>query len=98
MDIILPVAGLGARLRPQTWSKPKPLVSVAGRPMLAHVLDRVMPLEPRRLIFITGYLGKQIEQWVEAEYETEAVFIEQPQMLAKPTPSFALVRSRTRMP
>lgn len=80
MDIILPVAGLGSRLRPQTWSKPKPLVSVAGRPMLSHVLDRVLPMQPRRLIFITGYLGKQIEDWVEAEYAIESVFVEQPEM------------------
>jgi glucose-1-phosphate thymidylyltransferase len=91
VDIILPVAGLGTRLRPQTWSKPKPLVSVAGRPMLAHVLDRVMPLEPRRLIFITGYLGNQIEDWVKAEYDTEAVFIQQPQMLGQ---TDAIIRAR----
>lgn len=91
MDIILPVAGLGTRLRPQTWSKPKPLVSVAGRPMLAHVLDRVMPLEPRRLIFITGYLGRQIEEWVTSEYEIEAVFIEQPEMLGQ---TDAIIRAR----
>ncbi|MCO5221227.1 MAG: sugar phosphate nucleotidyltransferase [Thermomicrobiales bacterium] len=91
MDIILPVAGLGTRLRPQTWSKPKPLVSVAGRPMLSHVLDRVMLLEPRRLIFITGYLGNQIESWVEAEYQTEARFIEQPVMLGQ---TDAIIRAR----
>jgi glucose-1-phosphate thymidylyltransferase len=91
VDIILPVAGLGTRLRPQTWSKPKPLVSVAGRPMLAHVLDRVMPLEPRRLIFITGYLGEQIETWVSAEYQTEAVFVEQTEMLGQ---TDAIIRAR----
>ncbi len=91
MDIILPVAGLGTRLRPQTWSKPKPLVSVAGRPMLAHVLDRVMPLRPRRLVFITGYLGSQIEDWVAAEYDTEAYFIEQPQMLGQ---TDAIIRAK----
>ena len=36
MDVIFPVAGLGSRLRPQTWSKPKPLVSVAGKPMFLY--------------------------------------------------------------
>ena len=72
MDIILPVAGLGTRLRPQTWSKPKPLVGLAGKPMLAHVLDRVLPLEPDQLVFITGFLGDQIEAWARANYDRAA--------------------------
>lgn len=59
--------------------------------MLAHVLDRVMTLEPRRLIFITGYLGKQIEEWVAAEYDTEAHFVEQPKMLGQ---TDAIIRAR----
>ncbi len=80
MDIVMPVAGLGTRLRPQTWSKPKPLVPVAGKPMLAHVLDRVLPLKPERLVFITGYLGSQIESWVTENYDVPAIFVEQPEM------------------
>ncbi|MFM8594589.1 MAG: NTP transferase domain-containing protein [Chloroflexota bacterium] len=68
MDIIMPVAGLGSRLRPHTWTRPKPLVSVAGKPMLEHVIDRVRPLQPDRLVFITGYLGDQIEDWVAIVY------------------------------
>jgi len=59
--------------------------------MLAHVLDRVMPLEPRRLVFITGYLGKQIEDWVQSEYDTEAVFVEQTEMLGQ---TDAIIRAR----
>jgi len=59
--------------------------------MLAHVLDRVMPLEPRRLVFITGYLGKQIEEWVESEYEVESVFVEQPVMRGQ---TDAILRAR----
>lgn len=80
MDIVMPVAGLGSRLRPQTWSKPKPLVPVAGKAMLAHVLDRVLELEPERLVFITGYLGDQIEAWVSEHYDIPAVFVIQPEM------------------
>ncbi len=59
--------------------------------MLAHVLDRVMTLEPRRLIFITGYLGKQIEEWVASEYDVEAYYIEQPQMLGQ---TDAIIRAK----
>lgn len=91
MDIIMPVAGLGSRLRPQTWSKPKPLVSVAGKPMLAHTLDRLMPLNPSKLVFITGYLGDQIEAWARANYDIDMVFVEQPEMLGQ---TDAIIRTR----
>jgi glucose-1-phosphate thymidylyltransferase len=71
---------LGTRLRPQTWSKPKPLVSLAGKPMLGHVLDRVLPLNPGKVVFITGYLGDQIENWARATYDRPLAFVEQPEM------------------
>lgn len=91
MDVILPVAGLGTRLRPQTWSKPKPLVSLAGKPMLAHVLDRILPLAPDRLIFITGFLGEQIEEWVRETYSVPAEFVVQPEMRGQ---TDAIIRTR----
>ena len=92
MDIILPVAGLGSRLRPQTWSKPKPLVSLAGKPILEHVLDRVLPLRPDRLVFITGYLGEQIEAWARARYpDLDLAFVKQPEMRGQ---TDAIVRTR----
>ena len=39
LKIVIPMAGWGTRMRPHTWSKPKPLVSVAGKTSLEHVLD-----------------------------------------------------------
>lgn len=91
MDVILPVAGFGTRLRPHTWSKPKPLVPVAGKPMLEHVLDRVMVANPDKLVFITGYLGEQIEEWARATYDVELAFVEQPEMLGQ---TDAILRTR----
>lgn len=91
MDIILPVAGLGSRLRPQTWSVPKPLVALAGKPMLAHVIDRVRPLNPDRIVFITGYLGSQIEKWAEEELDIPCAFVVQPEMRGQ---TDAIVRTR----
>lgn len=91
VDVILPVAGLGTRLRPQTWSKPKPLVSLAGKPILAHVLDRVLPLNPDRLIFITGFLGDQIEAWAKKTYDLPMAFVEQPEMRGQ---TDAIIRTR----
>ncbi|MGI8404278.1 MAG: sugar phosphate nucleotidyltransferase [Thermomicrobiales bacterium] len=92
MDIILPAAGFGTRLRPQTWSKPKPLVSVAGKPMMEHILDRLMPYEPSKLVFITGYLGDQLETWARSRYpDVELAFVHQPEMLGQ---TDAVLRTR----
>lgn len=91
MDIILPVAGLGTRLRPQTWTKPKPLVPVAGKPMLEHVLDRVRPLNPEKVVFITGFLGEQIEQWAAARLDLPVAFVAQPEMRGQ---TDAIIRTR----
>ncbi len=91
MDIILPGAGLGTRLRPQTWTKPKPLVSVAGKPMLGHVIDRVLPLEPRQIIFITGFLGDQIEAWARDQIPAPVAFVEQKEMRGQ---TDAIIRAR----
>lgn len=91
MDIILPVAGLGTRLRPQTWTKPKPLVPLAGKPMLAHVLERVLPLEPEKVVFITGFLGDQIESWAREHLEVPVAFVEQPEMRGQ---TDAIIRTR----
>lgn len=92
MDVIFPVAGLGTRLRPQTWSKPKPLVSVAGKPMFEHVIDRILPVEPDKLVFITGYLGDQLKRWARETYpDIELAFVEQPEMLGQ---TDAIIRTR----
>jgi glucose-1-phosphate thymidylyltransferase len=91
VDVILPVAGFGTRLRPHTWSKPKPLVPVAGKPMLEHVLDRVMPEAPEKLVFITGYRGDQIEAWARRTYDIPLAFVNQPEMLGQ---TDAILRTR----
>jgi glucose-1-phosphate thymidylyltransferase len=80
MKVIIPTAGLGSRLRPHTYSKPKPLVSVAGKPVLGHILDTLSQIEIEELIFITGYLGEQIEQYVRKNLDIPARFIEQTEL------------------
>src|SRR5262245_15794693 len=80
MQVIIPTAGLGTRLRPHTYSKPKPLVSVAGKPVLGHILDTLGQLEIDELIFITGYLGNQIEAYVRQNHSIPARFIEQTEL------------------
>lgn len=85
MKIVIPTAGLGTRLRPQTWSKPKPLVPVAGKPVLGHVLDMFSDVpDLDEAIFIVGYLGEQIEAYVREAYpDLNARFVEQREMLGQ---------------
>lgn len=71
LKVVIPMAGLGTRLRPHTWSKPKQLVSVAGKAVLDHVLDTLSSLQSPQdieLINIVGYLGDQINEHVRSHY------------------------------
>jgi glucose-1-phosphate thymidylyltransferase len=69
MKIVIPTAGYGTRLRPHTWSKPKPLITVAGKSVLGHVLDMFAQIPViDEIVFIVGYLGEQIEAFVEDAY------------------------------
>ncbi|NIN10317.1 MAG: NTP transferase domain-containing protein [Gemmatimonadales bacterium] len=77
MKVILPVAGKGTRLLPITKHVPKPLIRVAGRPVLDYVMDTLAGLEVEELIFITGHLKQQIEEYVRATYDFPARFVEQ---------------------
>lgn len=84
LKVVIPMAGLGTRLRPHTWSKPKQLVSVAGKTVLDHVLDTLASVpNPRQieLIAIVGYLGDQIEEHIQKcypEVKTHIVVQENP--------------------
>lgn len=80
MKIILPMAGYGTRLRPHTWSVPKPLVPLAGKAMIDHVFDRLLPLDPEEIVCIVGYLGDQIATYLTRRYNVPLRFVEQPVM------------------
>ncbi|MDD3825559.1 MAG: sugar phosphate nucleotidyltransferase [Anaerolineae bacterium] len=86
MKVIIPLAGFGKRMRPHTWSKPKPLVNIAGKPVLGHVLDKLADLdvEVDELIFIVGWLGEQIEEYYTAAgYPYPARYVEQRELLGQ---------------
>lgn len=68
MHAIVPVAGKGTRLRPHTWSTPKPLLQVAGKPILGHIIDRLVSAGIVHVTLIVGYLGDQIVEWTKKEY------------------------------
>ena len=83
MKVIIPLAGFGTRLRPHTFTKPKPLINVAGKPVLGHLLDKIAGLDIDEYIFIVGYLGDQVEDYVNREYKLNARFVEQKEMLGQ---------------
>ncbi len=83
MKLVIPMAGFGTRMRPHTWTRPKPLLPLAGKPMLAHILDRFAGLPVEEYVFITGWLGDQVEAYIKANYNIPAHFVEQGEMLGQ---------------
>ena len=83
MKVVIPMAGYGKRLRPHTYSRPKPLINIAGQPMLKHLLDTLSRLDIEEYIFIIGYLGDQIEAYVTENYDFKAVFVVQEELIGQ---------------
>jgi len=81
MKIIIPAAGVGTRLRPHTYSEPKALRNVAGKPILGHILDNLKPLNPTEVIFVIGFLGQKIIDFVKKNYKFKTNFVVQKQLL-----------------
>jgi len=78
---VIPVAGIGTRLRPHTHTVPKALIPVAGKPILGHILDQVIGAGVDDVVLVVGYLGEKIESWVRENYRIRARFVRQEQAL-----------------
>lgn len=68
MKVIIPVAGIGTKLRPHTHTQPKALVPVAGKPILSHIVDYLIAGGFDDFVFIIGYLGNKIEDYIKSKY------------------------------
>lgn len=68
MKAVIPVAGIGSRLRPHTHTQPKSLVPVAGNTILGHIIERLLDAGTGDFVFIIGYLGDKIEAYVKKQY------------------------------
>ncbi|MCW5908752.1 MAG: NTP transferase domain-containing protein [Chitinophagales bacterium] len=78
MQAIIPVAGAGTRLRPLTYTQPKALIAVAGKPILSFIIDELLENGVNDFIFVIGYLGEKIREFVEKEYpQLNARFVTQ---------------------
>ena len=78
MKVIIPLAGKGTRLRPHTHLVPKPMLRVAGRPVMSYVMDDVMKLgNVDQVVYITGHLKAKVEQYARTTYPVPSIFVEQ---------------------
>ena len=68
MHAVILAAGKGTRLRPLTDSTPKPLIDVAGRPLLECVLN-ALPKNIDGITMVIGYLGEQIQKHIGESYK-----------------------------
>lgn len=68
MKVIILLAGYGTRMRPHTWSRPKPILNVAGNTIVGHILDLMADITTEEVIFVVGYKGEQIEAWIRENY------------------------------
>ncbi len=68
MKAIIPVAGAGTQLRPLTYTQPKPLIPVAGKPIISFIIDQLEAVGIQDFVFVIGYLGEKIKAYVEQNY------------------------------
>ncbi len=68
MKAIIPVAGAGTKLRPHTYTQPKALIPLAGKTILSIIVDQLHEAGINEFVFIVGYLGEKIQDYVKANY------------------------------
>jgi glucose-1-phosphate thymidylyltransferase len=68
MKAIIPVAGAGTKLRPHTYTQPKALIPLAGKTVLSIIVDQLKDAGVNEFIFIVGYLGDKIQDYVKLHY------------------------------
>ena len=76
--VIIPAAGVGTRLRPLTYTQPKALIPVAGKPIIGFIIDQLIDIGLTDFVFVVGYLGEKIQDYVTHAYpHINSVFVNQ---------------------
>lgn len=81
MRAIIPVAGVGSRLRPHTYTVPKVLLNVAGKPIIGHIMDKIIDEGFDAATIVVGYLGDLIKEYITSHYKITVDFVEQEERL-----------------
>ena len=75
---VVPVAGMGTRLRPHTYTYPKVLLTVGDKPIIGHILDELSKAGIKKVCMVVGYLGEKIKDYVNKNYKgLEVSYVEQ---------------------
>jgi glucose-1-phosphate thymidylyltransferase len=75
--VVIPAAGEGRRLKPHTHTTPKILLQVAGKPIIGHIMDRLLPSGPEEVCVVVGAQGDQIRKYLESSYRCRFSFVTQ---------------------
>jgi len=77
MKAIIPVAGIGTRLRPHTYTQPKVLINVGGKPIIGHILDKIIADGFTEATIVVGHLGDMIRDYIVTNYKIKTNFVNQ---------------------
>jgi glucose-1-phosphate thymidylyltransferase len=82
MKVLIPAAGQGVRLKPHTLTRPKPMIYVAGKPIIGHILDNLKGLFSD-IVIIVGYMKDKLIEYVDANYSEDFKidYVEQTEIL-----------------
>ncbi len=72
MQAVILAAGEGKRMQPLTFERPKPLLPVAGKPIIEHILD-ALPPEVDEVIIVIGYKGDMIKEHLGNSYHGKKI-------------------------
>ncbi len=78
MKAVIPVAGAGTKLRPHSYTQPKALIPLAGKTVLSIIVDQLREAGFTEFVFIVGYLGDKIRDYVQTKYpDIHAQYVQQ---------------------
>lgn len=76
MKAIIPVAGMGSRLKPHTHTQPKALIPVAGKPIISFIIESLIDVGFNEFVFIIGYMGEDIKEYIDKKYpDIESTYV-----------------------
>jgi glucose-1-phosphate thymidylyltransferase len=81
MRALIPVAGVGTRLRPHTYSLPKVLLNVGGKPIVGHIVDKLRDIGITEISVVVGYMGEMVEAYLKSNFKADFRFFYQEERL-----------------